>query len=198
MPAADQGGEGAGPEEPILNGRDFSGWVFRGVKTRLEDAVHIKDGVVFCRSVPGNRLRTKASFSDFALRLDYRFPEGSKTRGNGCAVLLRMPDDEKAAEAYLRVKLGDWTTGRVFLPHWKQSQTTEKESRPLALAKAEKPAGEWNSLEVVCLVRKVAVKLNGEAVGSLDVDTSKEGFIGLAPQGCDVEFRTVRVARISR
>ena len=108
--------------------------------------------------------------------------------------MLRMPTDDDGAQDYLRVKFGDWATGRIVLPAIHASQTKEPALNP-RVKEIEKPAGEWNDLEVVCLGKKVMVTLNGEPMNELDTAPDNEGWLAIAPQGCDVQFRNVRVAR---
>ena len=181
-------------DEALFNGKDLTGWVFSNRKKRLEDAVKVEDGVLFCKSLRNYRLRFGEKFRDFRLRLGYLFPVGGVTRTNGSAVLLRMASDDEEAQDFLRVKIGDWTTGRIVLPATHASQTKEPSlnQRP---SQIEKRAGEWNEMEVICLGNKVIVSLNGSPLNDLDNAPENEGWIALAPQGCDVQFRNVRVAR---
>jgi hypothetical protein len=121
-------------------------------------------------------------------------PAGGVTKTNGRAVLLRMATEDNGAQDYLRIKVGDWATGRIVLPAVHASKTKEPALNP-RLSEIEKPAGEWNELDVICLGKKVMVRLNGEPMNDPDTAPDNEGWLALAPQGCDVQCRNVRVAR---
>ncbi len=84
--------------------------------------------------------------------------------------------------------------GRIVLPAIHASQTKEPDLNPRA-KEIEKPAGEWNDLDVVCLGKTMIVMLNGEPMNEIDTAPDDEGWLALAPQGCDVQFRNVRVAK---
>lgn len=183
-----------GPDEALFNGQDLTGWVFFGAKARLDDAVKLEEGVLICKSIRQYRLRSEEKFGDFRLRLAYRFPVGGVTRTNGSAILLRMATTDDDAQNYLRIKFGDWATGRIVLPAVHASQTKEPALNP-RLSEIEKRSGEWNELEIVCLGKKVRVNLNGEPINELDTAPDNEGWMALAPQGCDVQFRNVRMAK---
>jgi serine/threonine-protein kinase len=183
-----------GSDQELFNGKDLTEWVFFGAKARLEDAVKVEDGVLICNSRRQYRLRSEGKFGDFRLRLAYRFPVGGVTRTNGSAILLRMTTTDDGAQDYLRIKFGDWATGRIVLPAVHASQTKEPALNP-RVKEIEKPAGEWNDLDVVCLGKKVMVMLNGEPMNELDTAPENEGWLAIAPQGCDVQVRSVKVAK---
>jgi hypothetical protein len=67
---------------------------------------------------------------------------------------------------------------------------------------AARPAGEWNSMKVICKGGKVTVILNGETVNepSLDHPTIKDrqasGYIGFQDHGLPLWFRNIRVREL--
>ena len=189
-------------EQSLFNGMNLDGWVFHSLRERnqVEDCVRLGDKALICSAKRQYYLRTQDRFRNFLLRLDYRSPADGRSMGMGSAVLLRMNKPNGRDLEYLRVKLGDWTTGIVVaayaqLPNLPDCDTLFPDLRAM-VKKNERPASEWNRLEVLCNGGAVSVKLNGSEVNREAAGDEQEGYIGLAPEGCDIEFRNVMLRAI--
>jgi hypothetical protein len=191
-------------ERALFNGRDTDGWDFisreydnggQQKKARLEEAIRVEDGVLHCREEPRYWLYTREAYSDFVLRMEYRFPYKPKW-GTGSAVLLRMSQPGPHHDAHVRVRLGGWATARILQPNEGIFQDSEGIEPLPGLAKAERPTGEWNELSIACVGGGVAVRVNGMLVNQVHLAMAKEGRIGLAPMGCAVGIRKVALARV--
>lgn len=190
-----------GQERPLFNGRDTDGWGFisreygedESKKARLEEAIRVEDGVLRCREEPRYWLYSHESFGDFVLRVEYRFPHKPKYRA-GNSILLRMTQPGPHHDAHVRVRLGGWATARILAPYEGILQDPEGIEPLPGLAGAERPTGEWNKLSIACVGGAIAVRINGVLVNQVHLAMAKEGRIGLAPQGCAVDFRKVAIA----
>jgi len=75
-----------------------------------------------------------------------------------------------------------------------------------------KPAGQWNSREIVCIGRRIKVSENGKRLYAVNLDDPAynsgpdapnlgrrlpAGFIGLQNHGSPVEFRNIRIKDMS-
>ncbi len=192
-----------GQERSLFNGQDTDGWEFisqeygadGSKKARLEEAIPVEDGVLRCREEPRYWLYTRETFGDFVLRVKYRFPHKPKYRA-GCSILLRMTQPGPHHDAHVRLRLGGWATARILLPYEGILQDPEGIEPLPGLAEAERPTGEWNELNIACVGGAVAVRVNGVLVNQGYLTMAKEGRIGLAPQGCAVEFRKVAISQL--
>lgn len=140
--------------EPIqlFNGRDLSGW--RPVQPNALNAWTVENGVLTNRPpahVAGQRrqatanLRTEQEFEDFNLKLEVNVP----ARGNS-GVYLRGIYEVQIADSY----------GKPLDPH----NMGALYSRITPLVSAEKPAGEWQTLDITLVDRHATVVLNGTKI----------------------------------
>ncbi|HEX7901036.1 MAG TPA: DUF1080 domain-containing protein [Planctomycetota bacterium] len=141
------------------------------------------DGDRIERVEKAGTLWSKETFGDFALRLEFKLPEG----GNS-GILFRSRNSvehqvELLADAGRPVHSG--SSGSIF-------------RRAIPTSNAAKPAGEWNSLELEVRGRVASVTYNGTKVVDRAVidDLPFRGPIGLQEHGTDVAFRGVQVKRL--
>lgn len=135
----------------IFNGKDLEGWELMG-----HDRVNgwsVEDGVLVNNPVqkqgephiPYGNLRTEKKFEDFKLKLDVNIPEGSNS-----GIYLRGIYEIQVLDSYNR-PLDSHHMGAVY-------------SRIAPTVSAEKPAGEWQSMEITLCDRHVTVVLNGKTI----------------------------------
>lgn len=173
--------------EPIqlLNGKDLTGWVLTNPKAT--NGWSIKDGVL-TNEAPrqgaayGN-LRTEKEFEDFNITLEVRVPKG----GNS-GVYLRGIYEVQVEDSYGQ-GLDSHHMGGLY------SRITPSES-------AEKPAGEWNTMDITLVERHLTVILNGKKIidnqpvlgctgGALWSDETKPGPIYLQGDHGSIEYRNI-------
>ena len=140
--------------EPIalFNGRDLTGW--RLIGTNLENGWAAENGVLTNRPVPhvqgqprrrfGN-LRTDREFEDFNLKLEVNVP----ARGNS-GVYLRGIYEVQVEDSFGE-PLDSHNMGGIY-------------SRIKPSVAAEKPAGEWQTLDITLVDHHVTVILNGKTI----------------------------------
>ena len=209
----------------MFNGKDNDGW--RGYnKTNFPAAWVIADSTLWLRSNEsrgeagkadgGDLVYYKKMFSDFDLRLEWKVAEG----GNSgifylgreiagwpfykSAPEMQILDNERNSDAS-RGKDGNRKAGSLY---------------DLIAARPQnaKPAGEWNSVEIICLNGKVVHRQNGATVLEYQLWTpawkelvksskffglnpewdnvAKQGLIGLQDHGADVWFRNIKIREL--
>ncbi len=177
--------------EPIhlFNGRTLEGW--RLINPRQKNGWVVENGVLANRPVqqPGQphlsygNLRTDREFEDFNLTLEARVPKG----GNS-GVYLRGIYEVQVADTY----------GRPLNPH----NMGALYSRITPTVAAEKPAGEWQTLDITLVERHLTVILNGQKIidnapvlgctgGALWSDEFRPGPIYLQGDHMAVEYRNI-------
>jgi hypothetical protein len=168
---------------PLMNGRDLAGWKPRGAEHA--DCWRVRDGVLGA-TPPCVDLVSEATFRDFRLHAELKFPPGSNSgiylRGR---YEVQIQDDAGKALDALRM-------GGIY-------------GFVAPSVDAARPAGEWQALDVELLGRRVTVVLNGTTIidgqeipgitgGALDSDEAAPGPIMLQGDHGPIEFRSLTVA----
>ena len=177
--------------EPIelFNGKDLTGW--RLTDPKAANGWSVKDGLLVNKvsheeGKPhknyGN-LRTDREFEDFNLTLEVRLAKG----GNS-GVYLRGIYEVQVADTYGK-PLDPHNMGAVY-------------SRIKPTVSAEKPAGEWQTMDITFVDRHVTVVLNGTKIidnqpvpgctgGALWSDVTRPGPIYLQGDHTGIEYRNI-------
>ena len=140
--------------EPValFTGRDLSGW--RVKEENLRNAWSVEAGVLVNRPpphAPGTpavrtaNLRTDREFEDFNLKLEVNVPKGSNS-----GVYLRGIYEIQVQDSFGK-PLDSHNMGAVY-------------SRITPSVAAEKPAGEWQTLDITLVDRHATVLLNGRVI----------------------------------
>lgn len=174
--------------EPIalLNGKDLTGW--RLVEAGAANGWSVQNGVLVNRPDKNSgkhygNLRTDREFEDFNLKLEVNVPKN----GNS-GVYLRGIYEVQVADTY----------GRPLDPH----NMGGLYSRITPSVAAEKPAGEWQTMDIALVDRHLTVVLNGKTIidnqpilgctgGALWSDEFRPGPIYLQGDHEAVEYRNV-------
>jgi hypothetical protein len=196
MTASAQGAE----KIRLFNGKDLTGWkaVLDDPGAKAEDVWSVKDGVLACKGKPVGYIRTeKDDYKDYTLTLQWRWvnKEGGN---NGVLVHTSTPGAlgiwPKSIEVQLAAgNAGDfWVIGTdLDVP---DEATRKKDRRHINLTDgSEKPAGEWNTMEIVCKGDTIRVKVNGELVNEATNCNVTSGAISLQSEGAPIEFREIEL-----
>ena len=194
--ALDQAAPG---EVKLFNGKDLSGWtaVVPELAAKNEDQSKpwsVKDGVLVCAGNPVGYIRTNEKYTNFVLRLQWRF-DPAKGAGNS-GVLLRMNGEDKVWPRSIEAQLhsgnaGDfWNIGEMTMgvaADRTKGRNTKKTHG------AERALGQWNEYEIVVDKGAVALKVNGEELNSASGCEVTPGYICLQSEGSYIEFRDIRI-----
>ena len=182
--------------EPIklFNGTNLDGWKLTNPRQTSGWSVH--DGVLINmplqkaggRHISFGNLRTEAEFEDFNLKLEVKV----KKRENS-GVYLRGIYEVQVSDTYGR-SLDSHNMGGIY-------------SRITPIVSAEKPPGQWQTLDMTLLDRHVTVKLNGKTIidnepllgctgGALWSDQFKPGPIYLQGDHTAVSYRNIVLREI--
>ena len=168
---------------PLFNGRDLAGWRAVGGANEWEAA---PDGVLRNRKSGGN-LVTDATFDDFALHLEFRYPSG----GNSGVYLRGRYEVQIADLAGAEPDIDSLGSVYGYLA-------------PSVMA--AKKAGEWQSFDITLVGRHVTVVLNGTTIiadreipgitgAALDSHEGKPGPLLLQGDHGPIEYRNLTLAR---
>jgi hypothetical protein len=174
---------------PLLNGKDLSGW--KPLSPNAAMGWRVEDGVLINRTHheegkprrPHANIRTEREFEDFNLTLEARTLKNSNS-----GVYLRGIYEVQVFESYGR-PVDSHNMGAIY-------------SRICPTVAAEKPIGEWQTLDITLVDRHVTVILNGQTIidnqpvlgctgGALWSDPLRPGPIYLQGNHSDIDYRNI-------
>jgi hypothetical protein len=176
----------------LFNGKDLENWIFC-LKDKSADpgkVFSVRDGLIHITGDPFGYMRTKDSYSDYRLHVEWRWP--SEATNSGVFVHAQKPDAIwlKCVECQLMAgNAGDF----VCMNGAEMNERSDK-STPIVRKlspSSEKPTGEWNTMEVVCKQDTIEVYVNGVLQNKGTNVSVSSGSICLQSEGKDIEFRNV-------
>ena len=200
----------------LFNGKDLAGWTavadhdVTGGYSAQEPTWSVVDGAIRTTGTPFGYLRTKrADFADFTLRLEYRWWRNTKKPNSG--VFLRLASETgtfipKCYENQLErnsvcsvFALGGSVLEGVAPrnPYDPANALSGIAAAPAKAPSAEKPFGEWNTLEIEVRGDTVVSRLNGVEMNRVTGVKNPKGAIALQSEGGAVEFRNIVVEEAS-
>ena len=179
---------------PLFNGKNLDGWIgdTKGYVAQ--------DGILVCQ--PGGGLFTEKEYANFIFRFEFKLPPGAN---NGVGI--RTPA-EGGDPAYIGMEIQILDDGH---PKYDWIKPYQAHGSIYGVVPAKrgvlKPAGEWNTEEIVAQGSKIKVTVNGTVVVDADIAGIKEtvdgrphpglhnekGHIGFLGHGDRVEFRNIRI-----
>jgi len=134
----------------LFSGKDMAGWelIEKGSANgwKAVDGVLVNDPVQKDgEHIRYGNLRTTDTYEDFNVKLEVNVPEGSNS-----GVYLRGIYEVQVMDSYGK-KLDSHNMGALY-------------SRITPLAAAEKPAGEWQEMDITLCMRHLTVILNGKTI----------------------------------
>jgi type 1 glutamine amidotransferase len=127
-------------------------------------------------------------YKDFVLRLQYRQAKPSANSG----VFVRFPRVD--GDPDIPVKEGYEI--QIYSDQPSKNSTGAIYSFQVPTAVPQKPAGEWNELEIKAVGTQYTVALNGKVINTYTGERSREGLVGLQNHGDEVSFRNVRIKEL--
>ena len=194
----------------LFNGKDLSGWTAvadhdaTGGYTATEKTWAVVDGAMRTTGTPFGYLRTKrADFADFKLTLEYRW--WRKTERPNSGVFVRLASETgtfipKCYENQLQCEsvcsvfaLGGSVLDGVAprTPYDPSNALSGIAAVPAKAPSAEKPFGEWNTLELEVRGDEIVSRLNGVEMNRVTGVKTPMGAIALQSEGGAAEFRSV-------
>ncbi|MEK7407859.1 MAG: DUF1080 domain-containing protein [Acidobacteriota bacterium] len=190
---------------PLFNGKDLTGWTHylwdgatkkQDTDTPMSAVWSVENGVLVCQGKPAGYIRTVEDYENYKLSLEWRWPEGATRGNNGVLVHTTTPNALGVWPKSIEVQLaagnaGDfWVIGTTLeVP---DVEKRRQGRRHLNLTDgSEKPAGQWNKMEITCKGDEIIVRVNGELVNHATKASATRGAISLQSEGALVYFRNI-------
>lgn len=183
----------------LFNGKDLSNWTFylKDPKVDPSTVFTVQSNVIHITGNPFGYMRTKETFSDYTLHVEWRWPvEGTNS---GIFVHCQLPDTIWITGIECQLQAGN-AGDFACVGETDMKERTDKTKKGRMIKKmaesSEKPVGEWNSMDIICKSNTIEVKVNGVLQNKgTEVSVSK-GYIVLQSEGKDVEFRNVVLTKL--
>jgi hypothetical protein len=183
----------------LFNGRDLNNWTFmlKDPAANPQNTFKVSEGIIHVTGSPFGYMRTKKEYSNYTLHVEWRWP--SEATNSGIFVHGQLPDTIwlKCIECQLQAgNAGDFVcmNGADMNERSDKTKRVVKKSAP----SSEKPAGEWNTMEVKCLGNMVEVTVNGVLQNKATGTNISGGFICLQSEGKDIQFRNVYLTKAGK
>jgi hypothetical protein len=195
---------GESPPVALFNGKDLSGWYTfmprkdgSDPRSDPKQVFRIEDGVLHVTGDGFGYVCTEQEFENYRIKLEFKWgtkrfpPRENAVRDSG--LLLHVVGEDKVWPKCIECQIqehdcGDfWMVGGTSIA---VDGKTEKEYRKKT-ADAEKPTGEWNTLEVVCDGDAITNIVNGQVVNRASRASLVRGKIALQTEGAEVFYRGI-------
>jgi hypothetical protein len=183
----------------LFNGKDLNNWVFKLKDPSVNPATvfTVHDGVIQISGNPFGYMRTKETYSDYKLHVEWRWP--SEPTNSGVFVHAQPPDSIWLRCVECQLKAGD-AGDFVCMNGADMTERTDK-TKPFVKKLApssEKAAGEWNTMEVICESNTIEVRVNGVLQNKGTNVNLSNGSVCLQSEGKLIEFRNVYLNKIGK
>jgi len=190
----------------VFNGEDLDNWnVFVSNPDELSGELFwVEDGVINTTGKPHGFIRTKATYSNYKLHLEWKWTEEPTNSG----VLIHVQGDDMIWPHCIEAQLKHENAGDLVLMGKGAGVTyqdsaymiTSEESRSKVIPKledsSEKPVGEWNSYDITSLDGDIEIIVNGVLQFSGTGMTPTEGNILLQSEGSAMQFRNIYLEQL--
>jgi hypothetical protein len=185
----------------LFNGQDLDNWniIVSNEDVDPADLFYVEDGLINTLGVPFGYIRTKESYRNYKLHLEWRWTNEPSNSG----VLINVQGKELIFPHCVECQLKNSNAGDIVLMGKDAGITIKdstytvasEENRYLVIPKfeesSEKPAGEWNSYDITSLDGYIEVMVNGVLQNSGTDMNPSEGNIALQSEGAPIQFRNI-------
>jgi hypothetical protein len=185
----------------LFNGQDLDNWniIVSTEDVEPADLFYVEGGVINTTGVPFGYIRTKESYNNYQLHLEWRWTDEPANSG----VLINVQGKELIFPHCVECQLKNSNAGDIVLMGKGAAITirdstytvTSEENRYLVIPKFEEsseyPAGQWNSYDITNLDGNIEVMVNGVLQNSGTIMVPSEGNIALQSEGGPLQFRNI-------
>jgi 3-keto-disaccharide hydrolase len=202
--------ESASQQVALFNGTDLTGWHIdvpeMDSSDTAENPFFVRDGMLVSAGEPQGHLVTDASYQNYRLEIEYRFPAEPGNAGvlvhasTPRALYGMFPKSievqmmhENAGDFWCIVEdieVPDMEARRGDPETWGITEGKSRRIKNLT-DDSERPLGEWNAMVIEALGTSLTVWLNEDLVNDGTNATADHGQIALQAEGSEIEFRKV-------
>jgi hypothetical protein len=191
------------PATELFAGPNLVGWEFIATPAvALADVCRVQpDGVIALAGKPTGYLTTTASYENYRLHAEWRWP--GEPGNSGVLVHISSGPKDRAWPLCFQIQTKNKNAGDL-LPmagaEFAEKLSIPPRAKPALLSHSapdsEKPAGEWNTCEITCRGDTIEVEINGVRQNRVTGCTPQSGKIGFQFEGISFELRRVQMVRL--
>ena len=184
----------------LLNGRDLAGWELVTLPATPADIAKVcnyrSDGSLAISSQPMSYLATTANYENYTLHAEWRWP--AKPGNSGILLHIASGPKDRAWPLCQQIQLKNTAVGDVIPMAGATfaeplDPAAKVPARPHTVADSEKPAGQWNTCDIVCRDGTITVTVNGVLQNKISQSKPAAGRVGFQLEGVPFELRAVRL-----
>jgi hypothetical protein len=181
----------------LFNGKDLTNWEFFLRKATVEPKTvfTVQSGLIRFNPYPWGYMRTKESYSNYKLHVEWRWPVEATNSG----VFIHYQPRDSVSFTWIECQLGAGNAGDFICEKGidMDERINKSKGGVKKLAESsEKKTGEWNTMEVICVDNSVEVFVNGVLQNKGTHVNVNKGSIGLQVEGKEIEFRKVYIRKL--
>jgi hypothetical protein len=187
----------------LFNGQDLAGWEF--VTSPPADITSVctveAGGVIAAAGAPVGFIATTTVHADYRLHAEWRW--SGKPGNSGVLIHITGGPKDRAWPLSFQVQtkhksVGDLLpmAGAAFAEPLTSPPGAATAVKARTAADTEKPAGEWNSCDILCRGDTIEVTINGVLQNRVTGCTLRAGRIGFQFEGAPFELRNVSLTAL--
>jgi hypothetical protein len=191
---------------PLFNGKDLTGWsIFirhadkSDPRSDPKGIFKVENGVIRISGEEFGCLTTEKEYDNYRLTVEFKWgekkwpPRENAPRDSGILMHCVGPDKVWTKSIESQIQEGDCGDFHMVDGTWISIDGKPTKSRVIKKTDAEKPHGQWNTIEVVCDGDKITNIVNGVVVNEGTNASVTKGRILLQSEGAEVFYRKVEL-----
>lgn len=191
----------------LFNGKNLKNWeIVLKEQSAGNPVFYVGDGVLNASGAPFGYVRTKKTYENYELTLEWRWV-GEPTNSG---VLLHISGNDGVWPHCIEAQLKHQNAGDLVLMQTgakamvlNQSFEIKEGDRWATVIKKQQESteykpGEWNSYRIVSHNGKLELFVNGVLQNTASSFTPSKGFIGLQSEGSQIQFRNIMLKKLRK
>lgn len=200
--------------KPLYNGKNLDGWysflTSKGKNNDTEKVFSVENGFLHISGKEFGYIATLNEYTNFHLVVEFKWgvkkypPRDADTTKRDNGICYYFPADAKdtvwPVSIECQVQEGDvgdiWLIGKTTMVVDGKRTEPKDYNRVVKKRNAEKPNGEWNTVEIVANKGKITYLVNGVVVNEGEDPSIQKGKILIQSEGAEIFYRKIEIAEL--
>jgi len=200
--------------KPLFNGKNLDGWysflTSKGKNNDPEKVFLTEDSLLHISGKEFGYIATEKEYTNFHLVVEFKWgvkkysPRDADTTKRDNGICYYMPAGAKdtvwPVSIECQVQEGDvgdiWLIGNTTMMVDGKRTESKDYNRVIKKRNAEKPNGEWNTVEIIANKGKITYLVNGVVVNEGEDPSIQKGKILIQSEGAEIYYRKIEIAEL--